>query len=1280
MDRRASFLPLTLVALLAGGALIPHLSTTSGLAPSTAQPQEEKPAGPAPVRDSDDAVPFVDLMSEMLNVDVSEQGLIAETRRRMLTDSMAPTTAEMVRCFLDLNLHFDPALSALFNGKTRTAEETWPPCGDIAGYQERFAVGRPPDLRGIEPIVNAALAVSKAREAIAGESVAGSIGNAVSSLPTATKSSADQLKVDTGAAATKRMALLTVAEAARAAHVDIDFVIATVPDPIDSYAGWQFDPTVATLQEAASWNHYSLATFYFPDYQRGAPATGVRGAGHSHEAIPATVLFRGEDKKILVLLLPYETPTSGIHTRALSSAFRLVGDWGRIAPAVGRPAPIRVLGPTFSGATRSLRETIERIAPAIGGRHVRIVSGSASAVDQTLLSFMIPAAKLPPGSGGDVSVTFRATLQRSEDQVASLWSYLKRIEPGIDHQRVVWLTESNTGFGQSSVLTLPQGIHCDRKTSLPGCAVVVPFPLHISRIRPEDTPAPPSRFKPLNLADENTPTDQLPVLFPNTTGSYVEQLLASTLRWIRDSRAGYVGIIATDARDKMFLARAVRRDAPNVVLFTTTTDVLYSHPDYYTSTGGMLIASPYEPLGEADTHFASSTMQGVHNALTALLSYSEDGEPINRSKEAPLLRGYDGTQPRVWISVVGRQKSRAVAVLSPPPSEYPFRLQEQAAEGQLVEVRTGPRIGVVVLATILCVHLLASALVLFPASRASAVAWSLVGRRASAPRGHTPHWLTVLKSGRPEIVAYVFVSSTALLLPATLLTTLAWTWGTANGQGVIAAGAVTAFAGALAILAGLCIVASLALVRCGKRFTVHSWPLVAAAACGAMLVCLAIFVWPQLEADAARLFAERIANWSDGVSPVVPVMALSLAFYVWAAIEVGRLLCAAPIGREEQEYIDALLDRTGTAVIKAGLGSLQESILQLDAPQRWVVAAVVALVPLIAFDPVFAPLRTVDDLSFGRLISTGVVIIEWMIAVALCQFLSCWFRLHYLLTRISALPLSDALKAIPYSLFPTGARPRLPRAYDLEYAVHLAAAVAKKADFKARHESQDIESQFQADLNEPNRTYSCSRTWPILLAAARDVSGHVWADWKLPRRRTAAATEHAAPSIAGAFSLMASAVNSLKVDPHERGADRRAATADLLDRQKLLTVPLVYIVRGVLVRMWDNVLFVGAAIALLAFSMWGYRVQMQQALEAVIWIDVLAAVCVVLYVFVGIERDEFLSHVTDTDVGTITWDRDFVLKLLVYGLLPLASLFATQYPDLSGTIARWVEPMQKALP
>src|SRR5437762_331044 len=120
--------------------------------------------------------------------------------------------------------------------------------------------------------------------------------------------------------------------------------------------------------------------------------------------------------------------------------------------------------------------------------------------------------------------------------------------------------------------------------------------------------------------------------------------------------------------------------------------------------------------------------------------------------------------------------------------------------------------------------------------------------------------------------------------------------------------------------------------------------------------------------------------------------------------------------------------------------------------------------------------------------------------------------------------------------------------------------------------------------------------------------------------------------------------------------------------------------RSVLARMWDNVLFITGAILLLLVANAAYPFQWRNGLDAVLWADIAATVGVVLFVVVRLEHDELLSHIRSTTPGRIEWNRDFMAKLGVYGLVPLIGLFATQFPNIGQTIVQWIQPVQKALP
>ena len=103
-----------------------------------------------------------------------------------------------------------------------------------------------------------------------------------------------------------------------AAQMTLEFLVATVPDPIDSNARWQFDPIYDSIQRAVSARGYSLDRFYIPDWDPTRdPDAGQRTSGGLHERLPGVVLFRRNGNEFLAVLLVFETATAGVHPIAL---------------------------------------------------------------------------------------------------------------------------------------------------------------------------------------------------------------------------------------------------------------------------------------------------------------------------------------------------------------------------------------------------------------------------------------------------------------------------------------------------------------------------------------------------------------------------------------------------------------------------------------------------------------------------------------------------------------------------------------------------------------------------------------------------------------------------------------------------------------------------------------------------------------------------------------------------------------------------------------------------
>ena len=141
------------------------------------------------------------------------------------------------------------------------------------------------------------------------------------------------------------------------------------------------------------------------------------------------------------------------------------------------------------------------------------------------------------------------------------------------------------------------------------------------------------------------------------------------------------------------------------------------------------------------------------------------------------------------------------------------------------------------------------------------------------------------------------------------------------------------------------------------------------------------------------------------------------------------------------------------------------------------------------------------------------------------------------------------------------------------------------------------------------------------------------------------------------------------------------ATGNDAKREEFLASLMVFVIRDVLARLGHNLVFVIGGMILVFCSHSLFPFQQRTQLRMVGWIYVASAFSAILTVLVQMKRNEIIGRLSSSTPGVkSTWDGEFVLKLAVFGLLPLLTLFAAQFPDLGGTLLRLVEPVQKALP
>ncbi|HET9931265.1 MAG TPA: hypothetical protein VFQ35_11280 [Polyangiaceae bacterium] len=477
-------------------------------------------------------------------------------------------------------------------------------------------------------------------------------------------------EVVTGGAGFQAGLEATLADVRKTFPGPIQTLIATIADPIDAGLGYQFDTSLSALRlgveshVASSRAHYFRDRAFIPWDDRSAPPDKRKESEACRYTTPGLVVFRGSDAshpELFALLLVGETPTTGVHERALHRAVQIARAFDPRA-GTDTSTPLNVIGPTFSGSAHSLRLAFSQ---AEGLRHVRVITGSASgsALKKTLT-----------GATAGPKLSFLST---TAPESAVLCSYLRflyyflgfqsgSLEPFTGVPRaipgVALLHESGTEFGTG---------HDDTRSG--GCRlrpeVDIAFPVHVSRLRDayeemdtqQKSGTSTERLARATTLDISLRERNLPLTLgaePSPKTTFAEDVaLSNVLTAIAREGVRHVGIQATDVADAIFLARKIRDVSPDVRLAFFASDVLLLHPAFRRDLGGSLVVSPYPFLGSTDfaqvgapeTHshfgFENSASEGIFNATLAA-----------RGATVPELRDFRFTDIEalsLWVSAIG---------------------------------------------------------------------------------------------------------------------------------------------------------------------------------------------------------------------------------------------------------------------------------------------------------------------------------------------------------------------------------------------------------------------------------------------------------------------------------------------------------------------------------------------------------------------------------------------------------------------------------------------------
>jgi hypothetical protein len=732
-----------------------------------------------------------------------------------------------------------------------------------------------------------------------------------------------------------------------------EFMIALVPDPLDSNLAISFDQAVSAIQMAF------VDAGYLPD-RFWLPWRGEAGKAKEYRTNSGILLYRKEGQCVLsTVFLVGETPKIGLQKEAFRQAVALIDS------LTSRPrAPLRILGPSFSGSIESLEFFFSNDSACGYDEHkcrANIVTGSAT------------SPKLEDLARLRCINVQRTVLQEPRFTERAL-SFLQSTM-GWDLRRALILTESDTTYGQNELL---------RASEVLKDVTWAQFPSGLSGMRqaweakgePGDrqtvgssTFVLPKLTLDLSLAERSEPADTLPESDPLTTRNK-DLAIANLLTKIRRESFRYVGIIATDPRDVIFLARRVKTFAPDTILFTIDNNLLYTHPNYQEFTDEMLVLSKYPLITETPPwrpllgkprdlkrymrQFMTDAQQGVFEAAKILI-------------DAPAPNA--AAQKGVWIAAIGNGSLWPIVGLpedAKGPSTKTIKAQCLPDSKHLFFLY----MGIIILGT--------GYYLVFSWQELILMAENISAERplhALAVIGIVPLWtmasveivIATLSFSQAEQI--FFLGEAALVCSIFL-----WIFLTLNS----------------------------------KTTPLRTWKW--------WMLCAIPFLWVPAALGhfwmpgGAALLQMRTDNPSSGLSPMVSLFSACFSLVMWSFWEIKRrsLQIQQGFGWPLQDTHPVFLFEDCT--LSARFDKLLETTVPPGRSRVWIVLCLLFIVPLFYLIPTIQPVA--ETSWYGRFFISLIAFGFSLSAISFFRFLSLWRILRMILPRLDGSEIPDRIRGL----------------------------------------------------------------------------------------------------------------------------------------------------------------------------------------------------------------------------------------------------------------------------
>lgn len=485
-------------------------------------------------------------------------------------------------------------------------------------------------------------------------------------------------------------------------------LIVTVPDPINTQLGLEYDRAMESLERAGSEASYSLSRYWVPwDEIYKLPQTDLKKRNiaederRRREREPGVLVFRqapprdppqlSDPREVLLIFLVGEGPSAGINKTAFKRAV-LYSQLLQKAPSVSRTAgscnentindtDLIISGPGFSGSFDSMKVALsslarERQLPSC----VHISSTASNTAERQQFRQDVSSGSINESSKVFFTVVTNDDTTRRCAMKRFFWD-----KYGYKPSQVLFLNESASGFrppppppkpnrkakqspSPSPANTPATTIETRKRDS--GCGedhMTLFFPRGIAPLRNAYQSAqeaiarlstqPMSALLSLPLSyRESGPRehDTLPPMSRDQTAVSQDAVLRQISHTIRKHSIKVAVVVATDNLDTLFLLHYLRMSNPDLLLAIPNADLMYIRAGDPVDYVGTLVFTdrPLFTTDVAQVRFPSSTALGTYLSVLTLLDRedSKDNRPLDLWAG---VIGHDGFWPMNTVSPFG---------------------------------------------------------------------------------------------------------------------------------------------------------------------------------------------------------------------------------------------------------------------------------------------------------------------------------------------------------------------------------------------------------------------------------------------------------------------------------------------------------------------------------------------------------------------------------------------------------------------------------------------------